>query len=601
MRWRAFEWACLGVIAAAVALRVVAILDPIVTWDGAWALVLARSLVTSGSFEVPWTGEPAGYWPPLFPIFLAPFVKVLGPGFQTLMVATTAAWALLVLATYLATRDLFGRSRALVAAALVAASPGFFLADSRGMSESLLAACIVLALWGFARAAKDARFLAFAVLGAALAYFAKASVGLAFAALLVTAFVGWRAWSLGWRALLARRVEVGLYAAALVALVPLALARGLGGVGLTLAHPVREAVLRPTFLPLLAFKFAFAAAFLLAVTLPFSLRVREAWAARRDPVEGALWVAVLAPLAVGAVFTTTFYLTEGRPLVDLDNARYLTPAIVPLLWLLLPRADLHAPEPPRAKQGEGLRTRHRVWYGLAVAGLAIVLLLNPAAAIETPARLAALLGLAAIPLAFAFLARSHSYKAETRRTGKEESTRLVRASVGDSGAALAGLAFALLATALFSYFFVAVGLALVVALSTASPRARATSMAILLVCVMAPRVTPSLPMDDVASALALDVPAGEIVGVQSAPYVYASAPLDARLIEAYGAAPGVRWYVTTDGRPLENATLVRTWEYAFVVTPTQRAELWLEERLAGDAPTVAHVPAAALWKLNTTG
>lgn len=601
MNLKRFEWGCVLVVLVGLAFRLAAAIEPIVTWDGAWALVLARSLLDEGRLVVPWTGEPAGYWPPLFPAFLAPFVALLGPSFRTLLVATTAAWAILVAATFLATRDLYGRPRAFAAAALVAASPGFYLADIRGMSESLLGACIVLALWGFVRGAKDARFLAFAALGGTLAYLAKASVGIAFAALAVAAFIAWRAWSLGLRSFLARRAEVALYAAGLLALAALLLVKGWGGVGLALAHPVREAVLRPTFLPILAFKLGFAALFLLGVTLPFSLKAREAWRARRDPAQGALWVAVLAPLVVGAVFTTSFYFTERRILVDFDNARYLTPAIVPFLWIVLPRWDLDpAPITAPVEHGSQRRRTHWTWYALAVALMVLVLLLNPAAAIERPGRLAALLALGAIPVALALVARGSAYAPQVRRTPKGESVRLVPARVGDGRQAIVGLTLSLAVAAFFSSFFVAIGLALVVALSTRSTRARAVAMALMLAVVAVPRVTSYFPSDAIGDGLAEHVPPGAVVAAHEPVYVSATAPEGIRIVATSDAGPGTEWVIAPDaGRATSpNVTRVASWDYGFAYSAPLRASLTLERALLGEAATNETVPAATLYRVE---
>src|SRR5581483_2286875 len=175
-----FEWACLGVVAFAFAMRVDLVFHPDSIWDSGWFLLLARSFASTGTFLMPWTDPPQynGYWPPLFPIFLAPLVKLFGASYAVGVVGASLATALLTLATFLCTRDLFDRTRAFAAAALVAANPAFLVSDGHGMSESILALAVMLTVWAFLRGLRDARWMLAAAGFGALAYLGKPNLGL---------------------------------------------------------------------------------------------------------------------------------------------------------------------------------------------------------------------------------------------------------------------------------------------------------------------------------------------------------------------------------------------------------------------------------------
>ncbi|MEA3199670.1 MAG: hypothetical protein QOE90_1098 [Thermoplasmata archaeon] len=659
-----FESACLGVVALAFLVRVDMALHPDVIWDSAWYLQLARSFGSTGTFLMPWTDPPQynGYWPPLFPIFLAPLVKLFGATYPIGVVGASLATALLTLATFLCTRDLFDRTRGFAAAALVAANPAFLVSDSRGMSESILALAVMLTVWAFLKGLKDGRWMIAAGAFGALAYLGKPNLGLPFVAAGLVAVAAWRISQKG-----VRKADVAVGAVALLALVALAFTRGprLGGVGLSLIEPVARAWLHPEmigpvpfYVLVFPFKLVFALGFLAAVTLPFSLHAGAAARRWREERMGALWLAALIPLVAGVVFTTSFYMTEHRSLVDFDNIRYLTPAIVPAIWLVIGFWPVE--EDPAAESGLAARRRHEVPLLIAAALYVALLFLSPIAGKATLSRLQLLLILALAPLLLALMASRARYATATRRAaGGATETRYVEAPAPPVGSATKRAAWAvlgatllflvaiavvhspdlppdggvlflfftmggLLALALFarpaawpaavalgvvvaafaywiSAWYLAVALGLAIAACAASRRIAVLVMALVLLAATAPGYTTAVPYPTLQADLHKLLPPGTVVGVDGPiVYVAAVAPADLTLRESgLEPAPGVDALLVTpyhgEAAP-PNFTRVASWDYAFSFSATLQARLWIEEHVFSQDVEVQTGPGAALFE-----
>lgn len=590
-----FEWACVAVAFAAFALRLDLLAHPRFVWDTAWFLALARSFAEDGTFLVRWTDPPtySGYWPPLFPIWVSAFVPLVGPTWVAPTLAAVVASALLALAVLGTTWDLMGRARAFSAMALVAVSPAFWSSDARGMGESLLALLVTLAAWAFLRSLSRPAWLLPAAAFGALAYLAKATVGLPLAALGALALAAWRVRTRGLALVLRSPFDLAVAAALALGLLAAWLTRTgrVGGVGLGFIGPVREAVAQPLWVPVVLFKVAFLAAFLLVVTLPLSLRVRGAVRAPRTEATGALWLAVLFPLVAAAVFSASFYFTEDRDLVDFDNVRYLTPALVPFLWLLLPHwpgADER--EAPRDAENARLARRHRAWHAAAVGVYVVLLALNPNAVTESPGRLAAFLALALVPLALALAAYASRAEAQPR-VGADGRTRWrwTRARGGGAdGRLMAGALVVGLALAWFlSSWYAGVLLGLAVALATPSPRARVVAMALVLLAASLPAYDSPLPVEEAAGAMER-LPEGTLVAAAE-PIVYAAAVAPSHVVlrpaDLGDEGPDPAWDAmllrAEQGEAFPGFVEVASWEYGVEPSWTLAARIAFERHVLG--------------------
>lgn len=634
MRLTRFEWGCLGVAIAAFVVRLTFLLQPNFIWDSAWFLMLARSFGETGTFYIPWSepGEPqySGYWPPLFPIFVSPFVKVFGPHYATVVFAAIVASALLVTAVFFTTRDLFDRPRAFAATALIAASPAFYSSDSRGMSESLLGLMVVLTVWAFIKSLEKPIWLPVAGVFAFLAYLGKASLGLPFVAAGVLALAAWRIYRRGWRRVLRSPVDVSVAVVGIVGFVAVAMTRTerVGGLGLGLIEPLArgfrladcgELIGGLTASPppfhifgpqcwALAFplKILFVAAFLFVVTLPLSLRLPAVIRQPRTERTDALWLATLLPIVAGAVFTTTFFFTEHRGFVDFDNIRYLTPALVPFIWLTLP-VWTFADEP--AGKDANLRQHHAKWYWTGVGALVVLLFFNPLTGAASLGRFFALVLLSLIPIGISIYARSTQYGVVERRVGTVQERRFIRMRQPEPAKVMVIITAAVLAFCAYFYsaWYAGLSIGLIVALATPSPTRRVVAFALIILASAAPHYTMTLPVDSMSHALS-DLPEGTLVGMGEIIAFGAGVVPDnvePRLVDLQDPIPPDFPVLVTQGgdATLEypGFTRIATWDYEVGLSPTLEARIWIEVNLLGQPVDFPAVPGYAVYVREGSG
>ncbi|HUR68266.1 MAG TPA: glycosyltransferase family 39 protein [Candidatus Thermoplasmatota archaeon] len=621
-----FEWGCVLVLVLAALVRATFVLAPSFIWDSAWYLMLARSFGDTGTFLIPWSDpaapEYSGYWPPLYPIFVSPFVKLFGPSYATLVLAADVAAALLVAGVFIATRDLFDRPRAFAAAAIVAASPAFYVSDARGMSESLLGLMVALTVWAFVKSLERPIWLPVAGGFAFLAYLGKANVGLPLVGAGVLALAGWRLYTRGWRRILRSSMDVTVALVGIAAMAYLAFTRSerVGGLGLGIIDPLRYGVMQADCAHIvgihsvgphcwaIAFplKIAFVALFLFVIALPLSLRLPQALKAARTERTDAIWLAVLLPLLAGAVFTTSFFFTESRTFVDFDNIRYLTPAVVPFVWALLPfwRFD----DEPEA-QGERVRRHHETWYWLAVGVYLVVLLFNPLTATETLGRFVALTILAGVAIVLSLFARQSQYEVAERRATAGTQRRYVRKRqpLVERRMALVAAGLLVLGGWAFTAWYAFIGYGLLIALATPSPARRVVAMSLILLMSAAPGASTAFPGEDAAQALAT-LPEGTIVGMsETIAYPAAVAPDNVRLklIDPSQPIPDDVQVMAIQGAAgsasYENFTRVRDLNYKFLFTPTLAWRVEFEKNVLGGSFEYPEVLGIALYVRNGTG
>jgi 4-amino-4-deoxy-L-arabinose transferase-like glycosyltransferase len=641
---RRFEWACLAVVAAAFGVRLWYVLHPDVLWDTAWYLILAKSFGDTGTFVIPWTDPPQynGYWPPLFPMVAAPMVKLLGAHYSTIVLSSVVASALLAVVVFLTTWDLMGRTRAFAATVLVVVTPALLPSDFRGMSETTLELAVVLLLWTFLKSLKSKWFLAPAAACAVLVYLGKPNVGAPLVALALVPVAAWRLRSRGARKVLTDPLDLTLGIAALAGIGATVALRSskLGGVGITVIQPLRDALTFPWWPAFFLFKVAFATVFLLFATLPFSLRVRQALRAPKDEGTGYLWIFVGLSILATAVFTTSFLITENRGpldfhtvpeklheggltaaltelfgliglLTDFDNVRYLSPAIVPFLWLVLPHWPFEdaKPEPGRETPGASIRRAHFLWYGLAVGSFALLLLMSPLTLDATLERLFVTLLLAAVPVVLALVARNASYDVQARVAKGGTTYRIVRARPPPVNArpVLLALGVTALAAYFFSAWFLLMSIGVVIAFGTRSPTTRVVAVAALLLCSTCVEFVGGQPHDEAAADISAKLPAGTVVGVTGiVPYFAASAPPRLTLREIddkQPTPPYVDAVMATGVSPTfgdANFTRVQEWDGTANMFPTLAWRVAIERNLLSEQWSFPTPPVLALYVRNGT-
>ena len=332
----------MALVAVGLVLRVVTFESWGIVYDGAVMSVMGESFALHGEFLVPYAAAPTFYhhYPPLYPIFLSLFYRVLGFSIFATKVADLALSFLLVAVVWLTTADLFGRRKAWYAAAFAALEPMFLMTSLIGYSEELVGIFFVLTAWAAVKGLRDLPHLALAGLFAGLGFLTKASIGWVFVVTIVMGFL-WIRRARGWWILKDKWFLAGVGAFALLA----------GGwtlrnlsvygwphwetsayidyvYGYGLAHPglLAEALLVKA--PLFLFFF------LLYGGLFFpELRLSRRTAA--GEATGLLWTIVGSTFIMGWIVSSFFWTVEQTPLWWWDNLRYVVIASPLIAWLVL--------------------------------------------------------------------------------------------------------------------------------------------------------------------------------------------------------------------------------------------------------------------------
>jgi len=351
-----------GLIAAGVLLRVVPLLldpsMPLRTCDGHAYWHLAQNLAAGRGLTItdPEVADrlcrlaygPSHHYSPLLPIVEAGFILVLGPGTWTLVVATEAVTALALATVWWTARDLFGPKGGLCALALMSLEWTTTIHASRyGYAENLVLVTIALTLWAIHRSLKDERWIVLAGLFAGLGYLAKGSVGYFF---LVAGGAGflWRLLHRGWRGVV--RPWYGLAILVFASIVGAWTTRNLlhfwdGTAGdfwsaAAMSEPVQNvlqyagqhpdkvaAIALPKLLTLLL-----AIVPLAFVFTPQILAGAKRW---RDETVSLDLLAILLLIVIGWLIAAAQGVYEHTNPWWGDPIRYVAPARVPLIWVVL--------------------------------------------------------------------------------------------------------------------------------------------------------------------------------------------------------------------------------------------------------------------------
>ena len=333
---------------------------PLQTCDGRAYYALANSLVQGkglylddpntilacgGNVELL---GPNHHFAPAMAVVEGLFVLALGNSTLALLLPLLLlSWAA-VLVAWLTTRDLFGGDSALLVAAAVSLEwTGTVFGTWLGYSENLVVITFVLTLWAILKGLRDEKFLVPAGLFAGIGYLAKAGIGWFFLIAGVAGFL-WRLAFRGWSVLRSR----WYWAAIAVFAVPV-VGWGYRNISLfwdgTLAGLLHSWQTSEFVARYVAYAFADPGLLLVGLAgklpilvvgllLPFvPLRSGLASSLRRPITEDALglWLSVGLIFALGWFFAGAFWVTERSNLLWADALRYVMPAQVPLLWLIV--------------------------------------------------------------------------------------------------------------------------------------------------------------------------------------------------------------------------------------------------------------------------
>ncbi|MES2153826.1 MAG: glycosyltransferase family 39 protein [bacterium] len=323
------------------------------TWaigpDASRYAAMADALNHNGEFLMPWgdvyspgTGlQYSHHFPPLYPALLAGFYKVFGFSVATTRLAAFVLAFAALAVTYLCTKDLYGKTKGLIAAALVSLSPVLIMTTNKAYAENLLLALFVLAMWAILKSLEKPRFIIVGAVFAGLGYLTKSSMGYFF----IVAGLGGLAWRLYWKGWKVLRDPAYIGAIAIFAAMVAAWAWRNWELFASLSTSTHldaayaNAFAHPTLwlrMTVYSFIVMFGLGYLVFMAvLPWLPQLRRIPRLASEHDSG-LWLAITLPLLLTVVIDAALWMYERDFFIH--NVRYVSFAIVPLSWLVMRHA-----------------------------------------------------------------------------------------------------------------------------------------------------------------------------------------------------------------------------------------------------------------------
>lgn len=322
-------------------------------WDIGVSLAGGRGFfITNAQLFVPCEGRvgvgPSHHFAPALPIIEASFVRLFGPTALALVVPLVLLTVAAAVVAWWTTRDLFGNDAGLLVAAAVSLEwTGVFFGTWLGYSENLVLIAITLTLWAILRGLRDDRFMVLAGAFAGVGYLSKASIGWFFLVAGVGGLVyrvifrGWRVlrnrWY--WAAVAVFAVPVVLWSYRNISLFWDGTLAGLADAWQTSAlhsQILADAFHQPVLLLIgMLGKLPIVAGLLFLPFVPLAGAFGPALRHWRDEDSFGLWLAAGLILVLGVFFAAAFWVNDQTSLLWADPVRYVSPAQVPLLWLVV--------------------------------------------------------------------------------------------------------------------------------------------------------------------------------------------------------------------------------------------------------------------------
>ncbi|UCD92134.1 MAG: glycosyltransferase family 39 protein [Methanobacteriota archaeon] len=351
------------IIIVGITLRVVGFLTGSVSSDAARYAVMGNSLPANGEFVMPlgeywsenWRPVISHHYSPAYPVYLIPFVAIGGLSPWAIKFGSFLSGIFLILVVFWATRDLYGKDKALLVTAIASLDPVLILTGSIGYSENLVVLFFVLTIWAILKSLEDDRYMILAGLFAGLAYLTKSSVGWFF---LIAGIAGllWRFYYMKWKVFKNKSYIIAIliflcFVAAWSIRNLVHFWDGSAG-GLLSAWQSSELFAQATGQ---AFSNPVDFLYILAVRLPFYillfLFVGVYWLKElkdtpkiSDEHYSGLWLAVGLTYLLAWVISGIIWTIERNPIFWVDQIRYVVMANVIVLWLVVKDADIYKPD-----------------------------------------------------------------------------------------------------------------------------------------------------------------------------------------------------------------------------------------------------------------
>lgn len=353
----------LVLLGVGISLRVAALVRVPVASDGAEYAVLADSLLDGRGMWLPWGEQwqadtwvsgPSHHYPPLYPLYLVPFLAAMDFSPAAAQVGALVAGLALLAVFYMASASLFDPTRALWFSALVSLDPVLVATTGTGYSENLVTLLFVVTVAAILKSLERPRWILVAGVTAALAYLTKSSVGPFF---LIAGLAGfaWRFHFVRWGVFRDRAYlgAIGLF------LFPVGVWAGRnlfwfwdGSLeGLTTAWQTSDwfsqatgaAIVQPIdLLGILALRLPFFAMLFLLVAAPWWRELRVL-SFRKDQSASALGLAAGLTYVLAWIISGILWVVERSPVFWADMSRYVVIANPIVWWMAAKQADPGSP------------------------------------------------------------------------------------------------------------------------------------------------------------------------------------------------------------------------------------------------------------------
>jgi len=302
-------------------------------------------LPQGNSFFVPGEPEYSHHFAPMYALYLSLFFIPFGMSVEALKCASIISGILIIPVVYLCTANIWGRKMGLYASALFAVEPTSTYLGGLGFAENLLFVFFILTMWAILRGIKDERYIAWAGLFAGLAYLTKSSMGWFFLFAGMCGFV-WRFYYIRWRVFRSKYYMLG------IALFVLFF--GVWGVrnimhfwdgtlpGIFSAWETSDYISHvqwviftqpEPFLYAFVLRIPMFILFFLMLAWPWLLEMKAM--KKLEERNSALFLSIFLVYIVGMYFASAFWVFEHHPLFWFLIIRYVMPANISIIWLVI--------------------------------------------------------------------------------------------------------------------------------------------------------------------------------------------------------------------------------------------------------------------------
>jgi 4-amino-4-deoxy-L-arabinose transferase-like glycosyltransferase len=289
------------------------------------------------------------HFSPAFAFYMAGFYRLFGYDFLVIKIASITLSLIFLLTTYLTTKSLYSKDKALVVCAFFSVYYPLIWSTRAVYSENMVLIFFTITMWAIIKGIEDDRYMVWAGLFAGLGYLTKASIGYFF---IIAGGMGflWRFYYLRWGVFRKKYylLAIGIF----LTIVGLWSYRNMIHFGFPnwetsywVAHVTDYALGHPSeYLPNILFSAITFMILFLTLSIFFPRELRATIKHAKEEHYSGLWLAVFIVLLIGIFISGAFATVESISVFTPDRIRYIIAAFIPLSWLIVMDVDFNLHE-----------------------------------------------------------------------------------------------------------------------------------------------------------------------------------------------------------------------------------------------------------------